>query len=66
LFNNSKIWHLASLKTESIPLLMSAPANAIKVAQHYPDSPISFVGLRKKSKPATPKMYSSNKLALLL
>ena len=47
-------------------LILSASANALKLANHYHDPFISYESLHVKSKRASPVMYSEYKLALLL
>ena len=66
LYYNSEVWHLGSLKSTVKNRLLSASANAIRVALHYPDPFISFIDLHKMVKRATPEMFSLYKLSITL
>ena len=43
LYYNSEVWHLPTLKPEIKQHLLSASANALKLAQHVPDHMESFI-----------------------
>jgi hypothetical protein len=66
LFYNSEVWHLNNLKYSDKQLLLSTSSKALKMAIHYRDPLISNNNVHLITKRATPEMYSSYKLSLLL
>ena len=66
LYYNSEVWMISSLKVILKNNLLSASANAIKMAFHYPKTLISYNNLHQMAERATPEMFSKYKLALLL
>jgi hypothetical protein len=60
------MWYLESLRIPEQKQLMSASAQDLRVALHYPDPMIGYYQLHVISKRATPAKFSSYKLALLL
>ena len=66
LYYNSEVWHLPTLKPEIKQHLLSASANALKLAQHYPDRMESFINVHKSVKRATPEKILLFKHAVLL
>ena len=66
LYYNLEVWHLSSLKCCIKNDLLSASANAIRVALHYPDPYIGFQDLHRMTKRATPDMFCIYKLCILL
>ena len=57
LYYNSEVWHLPNLKPELKQHLLSASANALKLAQRYPDCMESFINVHKSVKRATPENF---------
>ena len=66
LYYNSEVWHLPTLKPEIKQHLLSASANALKLAQHYPDRMESFINVHKSVRRATPEKILIFKHAVLL
>ena len=66
LYYNSEVWHTGSLKQNIRSQLLSASGNALRVAMHYPSKFISFSDLHKMANRATPDMYKTYRLSLLL
>ena len=66
LFYNSEVWHLNNLKYSDKQLLLSTSSKALKMAVHYRDPLISNNNVHLITKRATPEMYLSYKLSLLL
>jgi hypothetical protein len=66
LYYNSEVWHLPSLNKSLRHKLLAFSANAIKMALHYPKTLISYHNLHKIANRATPDMFCTYKLCLLL
>ena len=66
LFYNSEVWHLPTLKPEIKQHLLSASANALKIAQNHPDRMESFINIHNNAKRATPEKLLLFKHAVLL
>ena len=66
LYYNSEVWMLKNLNSYLKRSLLSASANALKMALHYPKRNINYKELHRITKRATPEMLSMYKLALLL
>ena len=66
LYYNSEVWHLPSLNKCLKHKLLSFSANAIKLALHYPKQQISYQNLHIIANRATPEMFCTYKLSLLL
>ena len=66
LYYNSEVWHLPTLKPEIKQHLLSASANALKLAQHVPDRMESFINIHVNAKRATPEIFLLYKHAILL
>ena len=66
LYYNSEVWHTGSLKQNIRSQLFSASGNALRVAMHYPSKFISFSDLHKMANRATPDMYKTYRLSLIL
>ena len=66
LYYNSEVWHLPSLNKSLRHKLLVFSANAIKMALHYPKTLISYHNLHKIANRATPDMFCTYKLCLLL
>ena len=60
------MWHLRTLKPEIKQQLLSASANALKLAQCHLDPMESFVNIHKNLNRATPKKLLLFKHAVLL
>ena len=66
LYYNSEVWHLPTLKPEIKQHLLSASANALKLAQRYPDRMESFINIHTNLNRATPEKLLLFKHAILL
>ena len=66
LFYNSEVWRLNNLKYSDKQLLLSTSSKALKMAIDYRDPLITNNNVHLITKRATPEMYSSYKLSLLL
>jgi hypothetical protein len=66
LYYNSQVWNLHTLKQFDKNLLMTASANALKMATHYKYQMLSYKNLHRLTNRSTPEMLSNYKLALLL
>ena len=66
LYYNSEIWHLPTLNHQVKQHLLSASANALKVAQRHPDPMESFLNIHHTMKRATPEKLLTFKHAVLL
>ena len=66
LYYNSEIWHLPTLNPEIKQHLLSASANALKLAQRHPDRMESFINIHNTLKRATPHNLMVFKHAVLL
>ena len=66
LYYNSEVWHLPTLKPEIKQHLLSASANALKLAQRYPDRMESFINIHTNLNRATPEKFLLFKHAILL
>ena len=66
LFYNSEVWHLTNLNENIKKSLLTASAGALKMALHYPNFNISYATLHSITNRATPEMYCTYKLSLLL
>ena len=66
LYYNSEVWHLPTLKPEIKQHLLSASANALKLAQHIQDRMESFINVHVNAKRATPEKFMIYKHAILL
>ena len=66
LYYNSEVWHLSKLKPEPKQHLLSASANALKLAQRYPNRMESFLSVHKTLNRAPPENFLTYKHAVLL
>jgi hypothetical protein len=61
---NSEVWQVKTPKYRIKNQLLSASANAVRIALHYPAANISFLELHEGVKWSTPKMFSKYKLSI--
>ena len=66
LYLNCKVWHLPTLKPKIKQHPLSASANALKLAQHYPKWMESSVNIHKNVNRATPEKVLIFKHAVIL
>ena len=66
LYYNSEVWHIPNLKPEIKQHLLSASANALKLAQLQPDRMESFLNIHSNAERATPEKILLYKHAILL
>ena len=66
LYHNCEVWHLPTLKPEIKQHLLSASANALKLAQHYPDRMESFINIHEECKCALQEQMILCEHAILL
>ena len=66
LYYNSEVWHIPNLKPPLKQLILSASANALKLAQRTTDPFESFVNVHKNCKRAHPNQILLFKHAILL
>ena len=66
LYYNSEVWHIPNLKPEIKQHLLSASANALKLAQLQPDRMESFLNIHSIAERATPEKILLYKHAILL
>jgi hypothetical protein len=64
--NYCEVWMISSLKLTIQNSLLTASANALKMAYHYPKRLINYITLHKTANRATPKMLTKYELALQL
>jgi hypothetical protein len=59
LYYKSEVWHLSSLSYMNNKQFLSASAEALRVALHYPGMSISYYNLHKTVKRATPSSFAT-------
>ena len=65
-FYNSELWHIPNLKPELKQILLSASANALKIAQNNPNNYESFIDVHKSCNRAHPNQIIVYKHSILL